>query len=98
MKTNIKYFLSVTLMFAIGIVAAGTATAGEEPIYRNFINETTLSGTLPDEAHLPSTARIWQTQVESFQQANQPERADRKASSVALDWTKPVWCEQIKCL
>lgn len=99
MKTNKKYFIAVTLMFAIGgIVAAGTVTAAEEPIWRNFINETTLSGTLPVEAHITNTAPIWQTQVETFQKASLSERADRQAFPVALDETKPIWCVQRKCL
>lgn len=99
MKTYKKYFIAVTLMFAIGcIFAAGTVTASEEPIWRNFINETTLSGTLPGEAHLINTAPIWQAQVETFQKASLSERADRQAFPVALDDTKPIWCEQHKCL
>lgn len=99
MKTYKKYFIAVTLMFVIGgIVAAGTATAAEEPIWRNFINEKTLSGTLPDEAPLTNTAPIWQRQVEIFQKASLSERSDRQAFPVALDVTKPIWCEQRKCL
>jgi hypothetical protein len=96
MKTYIKYFLAVTLIFAIGIVAAGTVTAAEEPIWRNFINEKTLSGTLPDVSSLTNTAPIWQAQVETFQKAGKSERADRQVAPVALDGTKPIWCEQVK--
>lgn len=98
MKTYKKYVIAVTLMFAIGgAVAAGTATAAEGPMWRNFMNETTLSGTLPGEAHLTTTAPIWQTQVETFQKAGLSEQADRKAFPVVLDVTKPIWCEQLKC-
>lgn len=98
MKTNIKYFLAVTLMFGIGMVAAGTVTAGEGPIWHNFINETTLSGTLPDEVPLANTAPIWQTQVETFQKASLQEQSDQQAYPVALEGTKPIWCEQHKCI
>lgn len=98
MKTYIKYFLAVSLMLAIGIVTAGTVTAGEKPIWRNFVNETTLSGTAPGAVHLTNTAPIWQTQAEALQKASLPERADRQASPVALAETTPIWGEQCKCL
>jgi hypothetical protein len=98
MKTYIKYSLAVTLMLTIGIIAAGTLTAGEQPIWHNYTNETTYSGNAPSEAQFSDTAQIWQTQVESFQKGNLPERAFvREASSDGLAVTKPVWCEQHKC-
>lgn len=99
MKTYKKYFIAVTLMFAIsGILAAGTVTAAEEPIWRNFTNETTLTGTLPGEAYLTHNAPIWQAWVQSSQKVSLLERADRQAFPVALDVTKPIWCPQVKCL
>jgi hypothetical protein len=99
MKTHKRYFIAVTLIFAIGgIVAAGTVAAAEEPIWRNFIDETTLSGTLPDDAHLPNTAPIWQAYIETFQKASVSGRAERQSFPIALDETKPIWCEQRKCL
>ena len=97
MNTYKRYFFVVALIFAIGcIVTVGTVTATEEPIWRNFINEKTLSGTLPSEAN-PNTAPIWQAQVEAFQKAVLSERDDRQAFPVALDVTKPIWCEQRLC-
>lgn len=93
MKTYMKYFLAVTVIFAIGIVAAGTVTAAEEPIWRNFVNETTLSGTLPSEASLTNTAPIWQTQFDEIFH----KQADHQAFPVALDESAPIWCKQVKC-
>jgi hypothetical protein len=97
MKTHIKYFIAVSLMLAIGIVVAGTVTAAEQPIWHNFTNETTLTGTLPSEAHFNNTAQIWQAQIETFQKASSPKLADQQASPSALDMTKPIWCELTGC-
>lgn len=99
MKTYKKYLMAVTLMFAIsGIFAAGTVTADEEPMWRNFINETTLAGTLPDEGQFTNSAPIWQAWVQTSQKASLSERDDRQEFPVALDVPKPIWCAQIKCL
>lgn len=98
MKTYIKYFFAAAMMFAIGIAAAGTATASDEPIWHNFVNETTLSGALPGDAHFTNTAPIWHAHVGNYQDAFLPERADRQASPKALPETKPIWGEQCRCL
>lgn len=98
MKSYIKYSFVVTLLFTMGTVAAGTVTAGEKPIWHNFVNEKTISGTLPSEAHVANTAPIWQTQVDSFHKANPPKRSDRQVSVESLAGTKPIWCVQLKCL
>jgi hypothetical protein len=95
MNTYMKYFFTVAMMLAIGIAAAGTATAGEEPIYHNFVNETTLSGTLPDAAGLTNTAPIGQAQVGNYHEAGMPARADRQASPEAVPETRPIWAEHL---
>lgn len=98
MKSYIKYLLAVTLLLTIGIVAAGTVTAGEKPIWHNFVKESTLSSTLPSEAHVANTAPIWQTQVEAFQKGIVIDQTDHLSSVESLAGTKPIWCEQTKCL
>ena len=98
MKTYMKYFLAVTVIFAIGIVAAGTVTAAEEPIWRNFIKETTVKGTLPDEANFKHNAPIWQAQLDTLQKASLEEQVDGKSFPVALAETTPIWCDLAKCL
>ncbi|MEJ2157768.1 MAG: hypothetical protein P8X96_20760 [Desulfobacteraceae bacterium] len=100
MKSYTKYFLAVTLLFTIGIVAAGSVAAGEQPIWHNFAKESTLSSTStqPSEANVANTAPIWQTQVDAFQQGIVIDQADHLSSVESLAGTKPIWCEQTKCL
>jgi hypothetical protein len=101
MKTYMKLFLAATLMVAIGMVAAGAAVAGEQPIWHNFTNKATLSGTLPSEVFHTNTNPIWQAQVDTFQKAGSSQNADRQVSSSAMAektmFTKPIWCELTKC-
>lgn len=104
MKTTIKYFLAITLMLGIGLVAVGTATAGQQPIWHNFISKTaTLSGALPSGSTVTSTDPFWQAQVKPVQNAGMPTMAERQASK-AMDamagntlFSKPIWCELTKC-
>ncbi len=98
MKTYVKYLLALAMVLALGFVAAGTVTAGEEPLWRNFVNETTLSGTAPEEEALAQTVPIWQTQLEGRQKANRPVQADRQAYPAALAETTPIWGAQCKCI
>lgn len=98
MKSYIKYILAVTLLLTMGFVAAGTVTAGEKPIWHNFVNEQAISGTLPSEANAVNTAPIWQAQVDSFRNAYPTEQTDRMVNLDSIAATKPIWCEQQKCL
>lgn len=98
MKTYIKHLLAVSVLLAIAFIGSGTVSANEQPIWSNFVTETTLSGTAPSEARMTDTARIWQTQVEAFQKADPLEQADRQTSNNALALTTPIWGEQCKCL
>lgn len=98
MKIYKRQFIAVTLIFAIGLIAAGTVTADEKPIWRNFMNEATLTGTLPDAVKFTHTAPIWHAHLETFQKASLVEQDNRLAFPVALDETSPIWCEQTKCL
>jgi hypothetical protein len=99
MKTYTRYMLAVAMMFAIAMVAAGTVTAAEQPIYHNFVNDTMHAGTLPsDSVRLANTAPIWQAQLDSFHNDSMMSQDDQKAVPVALDGIKPLWCTQVKCL
>ena len=97
MKTNIKYITAVSLALFVGFTAVGTVTAGEEPIWHNFMNETTLSGTAPSEELLTETARIWMVQVEEIQKSYPQEEADRRGFPVSLAETGPIWQGQCNC-
>ena len=95
MKTYIRYILAVSLVLSIGFVAVGTAAAGDGPIWHNFTNETTLSGTSPAEAVLTDTAHIWQTQVEEVQKSN-PQN-EKSGSPVYVGETEPIWKDLCRC-
>ena len=98
MKTTMRYFIAVSVIIAIGFISSQAVSAAEQPIWHNFLNETTLSGTAPGAVHLTNTAPIWQAQVDTVQKSSLPERAHRQASPVALALTTPIWSEQCKCL
>jgi hypothetical protein len=102
MKTYMRFILAATLVFAVGFIAAGTVTAAEQPIWHNFTNSMTLSGTLPSEAHFTNTNPIWQAQIETYQRAESPQKADQQMSPAAMaqnaPFSRPIWCELTKCL
>jgi phosphotransferase system glucose/maltose/N-acetylglucosamine-specific IIC component len=98
MKTYIKYILAVSMIFAIGVAAASTVSAGEKPIYHNFIYDTGQSGTLPSGAHFATTAPIWQNQVDSFHNGRMSDQAQRKGTPTSVSESNPIWGQQCKCL
>jgi hypothetical protein len=98
MKTYMKYFLAVSMIFAIGIAAATTASAGEKPIWHNFTYDTSQSGSLPSGAHFANTAPIWQNQVDSYHYGSMTDRAERKGTPTAVSESNPIWGQQCKCL
>jgi hypothetical protein len=98
MKTYTKYILAVSMIFAIGVAAASTVSAGEKPIWHNFTYETGQSGNLPSGAHFATTAPIWQNQVDSFHHGNMSDRAERQGTPKSVSETNPIWGQQCKCL
>jgi hypothetical protein len=102
MKTYIKFFLAVTLTFAIGMAAAGTVMAADQPIWHNFTSQAALSsGTLPSEAYSGNTAPIWQAQLNTFQKAGEPMMANQQVSKDKMasepPFSKGIWCALAKC-